>query len=537
MKTRVLCVLLLLTMLPLGALADKTLYEIPEENVGVPYFGIENYTFVTPDNYTEYMDLLCSYGFTQSQVRDRYSRGTILYEAFREDVPEGYYRLEVFEDDFSHSIWTNYDGSGKKFLNAVETIPDRGWIEEYYHLYQIDVYNSEETRYARGWLYTSPDDPYEAGFFRLSFYNGRAFLYSFLCREPVKSIDTISLVFGDGRGHEIYDYLLGSRACYDYGLTVLDKSLTRDPMADLLPDLPAVFNLHTGNFTVRGTAQKGAQVKAAAGESVKNANVDEEDATFRVNVNISPENSAVTLTATKKGLQDNEITFTLPVDDSIAMLSLTDYPFGDVDRTKMKVRGTTDPGGRITYRVDDGEEQKAEVQESGAFTFTYTGADFEDHVLSITASQAGCEDYTVELPFSPYYEDAEAGIRAYKKLLDGDAVNHEIDTKAFIKDFSAAFAEDPMAYVGKKYYLPIVIDYVSCENGYTNCYATVMSNYALSDINLILVGDGYWENRLTRFGRWGGKVQWIKVYGEFLEPTLTDPVLPRFKIEFVVYGG
>ncbi len=76
MKRRFL-LLLLLCLLPWTALAVTNVTDPDGLVIGFKQ-GLNNWTFVTPDNYEQYMELCTSRGCSENDVRERFSSGRIV---------------------------------------------------------------------------------------------------------------------------------------------------------------------------------------------------------------------------------------------------------------------------------------------------------------------------------------------------------------------------------------------------------------------------------------------------------------------------
>ena len=76
------------------------------------------------------------------------------------------------------------------------------------------------------------------------------------------------------------------------------------------------------------------------------AEVDSETKMFTAKIQLLPGENEIFLRATKNKLEENTITETLTVNDDMAMLVLTEYLYGDVDRSSLRVAGVTAPGAK-----------------------------------------------------------------------------------------------------------------------------------------------------------------------------------------------
>ena len=114
MKKRLLMALTaLLLMLPLCGTAalemtvEKNYIRLPEYDGMRLYFRPPSeWTLVTPENYQEHMELLLARGDTEEDIHERFSRDTLVFEAYSDKIPDdACIRLEVEEDEVSREIW------------------------------------------------------------------------------------------------------------------------------------------------------------------------------------------------------------------------------------------------------------------------------------------------------------------------------------------------------------------------------------------------------------------------------------------------
>lgn len=118
MKRRFL-LLLLLCLLPWTALAVTNVTDPDGLVIGFKQ-GLNNWTFVTPDNYEQYMELCTSRGCSENDVRERFSSGRIVWEVYHPTLPLGCIRYEKWSDLATRNIWSMSEikGDSRKSIRS-----------------------------------------------------------------------------------------------------------------------------------------------------------------------------------------------------------------------------------------------------------------------------------------------------------------------------------------------------------------------------------------------------------------------------------
>ena len=455
MKKRLLSLfLVVLLAIPASSMAWDNLYswtnllKLEEEGVGFYLNKLENFTFVTPETLEENMELCLSRGGTEEGIRQRMNTGHVLWEGYLPEVPRGRFRLEVYEDEYTRSVWNLKDLLANQVRRVGEYLDAGYWIPERYHFFDSKKTNTEERQTIIGSFNAYPPYEYESGIYCLGFFNGKAYLLLYCQSVPASSGKLITLNADDNTLD------LSKRCDYEdlyWMMNPGNDSIRRSqglfkmiakpetPVADLQRDYTrAIFNLNSGSYEYTGFTESSAKVYVAVGdgEEVK-AEVDSETKMFTAKIQLLPGENEISLRATKNKLEENTITETLTVNDEMAMLVLTETLYGTVDRSSLRIAGVTAPGTKVTVQVDEEDPIEVEVKKSGKFSQKITASDFEMHTLTVIASQEGKEDCTVRTSFKPTYVDGNKRLAAYRKLLDKDI------------DWIDAF-ENPADYVGKK---------------------------------------------------------------------------------------
>ena len=515
----VLAALALALALPSSALAERKWFEIEGESASFCFQDGAKLTFVTPDTLEENMALCLAHGGTEQGIRERFSTGHVVWEAYRPEV-EGRFRLEIYEDEWTHYAWDSQTMSLSLMKNLGSDLLEAEWLGDHYHFMKL-IYKVgyEDTKYLQGNFLSQLPYEYESGVCSLYFYNGKAFMFIYADSKPAStsglwSESTSRWVNFDNSPLSIATFFRRD-----------SKALAQaQHMVDLLPDRSQlILNLHPGAYALEGRTEKGAAVTLENNGEQFPAQVNEKE--YKGSVPLTDGENSVVIRARKGEQPENAIPIHLPVNAGMAALTLTQYPYGHTDRDKLRVKGFTDPAGSVTIAVDEGEPIAATVQADGSFDVAYEASDWEQHAITITASQEGLEDCAARFSFTPTYEDVEKGVRAYRKTLD-EAVKPQL------------IIDHPQDYVGKRFSLEIRVQswtihdgMISMEVHLDNLQNRNMDMYAYTT-PIYLIFDSYADD----FFRAG---QELTVLGEMLEPTQTDPAYPRMQVQYAEYviGG
>ena len=503
----VVLLLLLASAFPAGAEVtwDGNWVIVPgEASVRLP--KPEKYTFVTRDNLEENMALCLARGNSEADVRRRFANEAVVWEAYRKDLP-GCFRMEIYEDEWTHYVWDEYTMGDMDFHDLPKALMEADWLGDRYYLFSLDELLTY--RFIVGRMLSVLPYEYESGVFSLHFYNGKGYMFLYCKTEPASRKELWPLE----------DYEIIWDTCYqkNNGFKRLNSALAHSTaMTDLLPDRSGlILNLHEGPFEINGKTEKNALVTAQWGSQTESMQVEGKE--YKGKVQLTEGENTIILRAEKPERQENSVELTFPVNSSMAALALEEFPYLTCDRDKLRVKGSTDPRGSVKIILDEGEEEAVTVKEDGSFAYSFTASDWEEHQLDIIASQEGLEDCQARFTFTPTYEEAEKGVRAYRKTLDEDFLPRHL-------------GEDPESCVGKRVKLETMVRGLSMRDGILTVEArftwTKGGNYNTAPCYLIF--DSYMED----YFKPGLDVT---VYGEIIEPARTDPVCPRIKVQYVEY--
>ena len=499
-------------LMPSCALAERKWFPIEGENASICFGDGDKYTFVTPETLEENMALCLSHGGTAEDARERFRAGNVMWEAYREGV-EGRFRLEIYEDEWTHYAWDSQTMSLSLLRQLPEDLKNAGWLAGRYDFMNMKYHLDDGIKHLEGKFTSQLPYAYESGVFTLHFYNGKAFLFLYADSKPA----SVSGLWSQSTYNIVWKDTLYRMAAF---FRRDSKALAEGPhMVDLLPNREdLVLNLHSGPYALKGITEKGASVALEYGGEHVEAKVKERE--YQGEVTLNDGDGALTLRARKGNQPENVLEMPLPVNDAMAALVLTACPNGSADRDNLRVKGRTDPRGGVTVQVDEEAPIQADVQADGSFDVPIQAEDWVYHTLLITASQEGLEDCAARFSFTPTYEDAEKGIRAYRKTLS-DAIK------------PLMLMENPEAYVGSRYSFEVKILSWTIYEGIITMTARFDSyQYTVNGQgytgNICLLFDSYMDD----FFRAGQK---LTVYGEVLEPTRTDPPMPRMQVQYAEY--
>ncbi len=238
----------------------------------------------------------------------------------------------------------------------------------------------------------------------------------------------------------------------------------------------------------------------------------DETGKYTARIQVEQGTNEIIALASKEGLTENELIQIIQVDDQMAALELNEYPYGQMIRDELMVSGKTTPGAQITLRLDENEPMTITVDETGAFSQKIEAEDWVEHTIEITASQEGKADCTAIFSFTSVYEDASKGIAAYRKTLTEGLSAPKI-------------SRDPGAHIGERIKLEVYTQEVERTDGRLILKGIINQK---KDMPIILVCDSYLEDEIL-------EKMILTVYGEVIEPSLTETPIPRLDVEYISY--
>ncbi len=515
MKKCLALLLLLLLIFP-SALAQGEVPEVLPSRVPVGgedflflMMSYETWTFVTPNNLEQYIDLCTKRGDSAEEVRQRFFAGTIQWEAYHKSLPKGLVRAEIIEDAFTRSFFAMSEHSLYQLKTTWKTAVEEEWNLDRYEILGIydvndgDINDPYNIGYKFSYITKAPY-PYESGIGDLTFYNGKAYLVTYVQLTPASKERLL-------QNDSTYDFLYPKTGVLRRTRPKL-ASPNRAAYADLGYRDQVIFNLHTGDFAFGGKTEPGAEVAVTAAGRTVDAEVSA-DGTFAYTLPLTEEgNTYISYTATRYDRTENTISQQVTVNDSMAALTLYTYPYGRFLQDTAEVSGKATPGAVVTLQIDEEEPLEVALDRNGEFKQTIKSELFVDHAMTLTVHEEGMEDCVVKMPFWLLYAEASKNIATYQKQLDSD-----VKMKALF--------EAPAQYVGKKVKLEIYADKIERRDGNMYIHAHMNAN---KDQKLILLCDSYFEDSLS-------EKMILTVYGDLQEPSQEDKPLPRLHVMFISY--
>lgn len=469
--------------------------------------NLDEWVFVTPENYLEHMDLCLSRGSSAEDVHERFASGRIVWEGYYTKLPEGCIRYEKWSDAYTRNVWGLEQinaAQRKELLTEIEEIWSAGRYT-YFNTF-IKTQNTANKKHGISYAFTSnPPLAYESGLGMLTVQNGVAMSLSyvqFASRASAKNYLKDDNTWSNMSRVYFYDHVP------DY--TNLER---QTPCVDLLPGDEWIVNMHTGmEIALTAVTEKGAQAAVVVGDKVfQGAANDKGNVTFAIRAENEGLIDAVYRVSRNKQ-QDNTLTVQLPVNNAKAALVLTQYPLGEVAYGKsIVIAGKTTNAASVSVQLD-GEEAVTVPVKDGEFTHIIAAEPWRLREVTVTAVEDGKEDAAVTLPFCVQYENIEQGIRDFKKAMS--------------KVNCRQLAEAPDAYIGEL----VKMEFYTKAMQYTDVGIAYEANglYNNKKYPMILLADGYMNDMIV-------EGMYITAYGIVSEPTLTDDPMPRIQLVYVTY--
>lgn len=468
--------LVILCMLPLSAGAlemerDGKYIILPEYDRMRLYFrNVDAWTFVTPENYLEHMDLLLARGDREEDIHARFAQESLVFEAYSDQLhKDACIRLECSENDVSREIWhLRHLSTGKRaqFKEAVQG----GRVLEKYDTFTFKWGSSTEQQEGCTCGFTTrPPQPYESGLLELRYYNGREYILSYAVLGRRAGRSTLRSSKENSR---IRDVTPVGR--------ILMKGDMLPPMPSYALDKPFPVQVDVGETRITGKVRAGSRMTAALnGENVP-VKVDK-DGDFSLTLNLpEPGDYEVEIVTSHTKNTDRVERYTLNASASRTPLNLTEMPETLAEAGPQTVSGETDPGAEVIVQLDREYPVDLVADERGFFTHTFDVMDDQEHQLTVTAMGVGKDDAQLRLYFATEYETFREGVKAFSKNL----------TKRTIGEM----AKDPAAYVGEKVKISVKVKEVTYTEqglGILCAYNPPSgSGYAKTPLYLTLYGYG-----------------------------------------------
>lgn len=428
-----LCTLLLLLPACAASALDMTvdgnyIYFPEYDNMKLYFRNPDQWTFVTPDNFEEHMDLLLARGDTEDNIRERFAREGMVFEAYSGQIKkDACIRLEMEEDEESRNIWH------LKTLSTKERTAFQKEVKAGQHLTNYDTFTFkwQETgkqMYAEIGFTSVPPHGYESGVMNLRYFNGKRYILSYAVSGRQAGRSTLR---GTAENNQIHK------------LTPLSGSYIPTCKGDMEPAMPSYAldeafptQVDVGDVTVTGKVREGAKVSATLdGEDVKVDVTAKGKFTLKLPIETAGDHD-VSITVSHSKNTTRVENYTLNASASRTPLTITEKPEELAKAGDQVISGQTEAGAQVILRLDTEDEVELTADEEGRFTHTFDVMDDQVHLIQITATAPDkdpCRDMVI---FVTEYETIRDGVKAFQKNL----------TKSTI----AQMAKDPDSYVGER---------------------------------------------------------------------------------------
>lgn len=442
-KTWLLTALLVLCMLPLGAGAlemehDGKYIILPEHDRMRLYFrNVDAWTFVTPENYLEHMDLLLARGDREEDIHTRYAQESLVFEAYSDALKQdACIRMECSETETSREIWHLRYLSTKERTNFNEDMQEGGVLEKYDTFTFKWGSNTEQQEGCTCGFTTRPPQPYESGLLELRYYNGREYILSYAVLGRRAGRSTLRSSKENNRIRDV---------------TPVGRILMKGDMLPPLPayalDKPFPVQVDVGETKITGQVRAGSRMTATLNGENVSVKVDK-DGDFSLALALpEPGDYEVEIVTSHAKNTDRVEHYTLNASASRTPLNLTEMPEVLAEAGPQTVSGETDPGAEVIVQLDRAYPVDLVADEQGFFTHTFDVMDDQEHQLTVTAVGAGKDDAQLRLYFATEYETFREGVKAFSKNL----------TKHTIGEM----AKDPAAYVGERVKISVKVKEVT----------------------------------------------------------------------------
>jgi len=507
MIRKIVCLLMALVLLPLCAAQARTSgWHIDENGLKLYFRNIDEWTLVSPDTVEEHMELCTSRGYTQQEVRERFASGRIVWEAYHPRLKDGFMRYEVWSDENTRNAWD---------LNMLPTAERNAWI------HALDIYGTEEYSFVnpsyvsmgkeKHLLITgvtkNPPYRYESGYGALTVRNGLGLLYTYIQNKDRASqrnyFKTVFEFVGSQTNVTSMDHIF-------FMPEILPEAV------DVFMDPDIVINAHTGENRFRGATEKDTRITAAWGGNSGEATADK-DGNFTVSVPITMEGEmAVSLTAKKKGHSDNYTSvLSIPINDSMARLTLTEYPAYETEADSFTLSGMAAPGAAVFLTLNGDDPIMRIADADGKFSQKFEGLeDFVLNTLTVTANEEGLADATAAIVFyRGYGEDVKTGIAKFKAKT--------------VSVSPAKLTANPLDSVGDFIRMEFRTKSLTREDGGITFRAESLSSSSSKRYPMILKVHGYLDDYIVDGMN-------LTVYGIVEAPT-NDDKLPQIRVIYISY--
>ena len=422
-KTMALAVILAaLVWLAPGALAARTYRTWEEAQVKLYSPREQDWTYVTPENYEEHMDMILAHGFDEEDVRTRYKSGEIVFEAYHaKALKDGCLRMQIIETEYTRKIWDHTSLSSEGRAELLEDLEqDRTDLPFDFRAPRYWTWNGGgKNNYVDSGFVSAPPYTYESGRMNMQIRNGKAYVLSYVAHHPSTRWDRID----DAEENAVRERLKD--------MNLLAERLPRG--VEIALGGPDALQIAREELVISGESEKGATVTVVC-EGAEISAETKDSGAFEIRAKFTQEGEyEIVLTAKKKGKTDTTVVLPAKVSRDICTLLVGEAPKTTEEIGKKTISGMTLPDaeviietGRDTHTVyADGEgrfSQEIDMERYGVYP------------IVISALYEGLE--TAEIAYTARaVTDAKTMIRQAKERLTG------LKLKTFLREPDAHAGE------------------------------------------------------------------------------------------------
>lgn len=399
----------------------------------------QDWTYVTPENYEENMELIISHGFDEEDARKRYESGEIIFEAYHaKALKDGCLRLQVIETPYTREIWdhTSLSSEGRQeLLEDLDT--NKTDLPFEFRAPKYGTWNGAgKNNYVDSGFVSMPPYTYESGRLNMQIRNGKAYVLSYVAHHPSTRWDRIK----DAEEKAVRERL--------DDMNLLMDRLPRG--VELTLEGPDTLQVAREGLTITGKSDKGAEVTVYCEGAQANCST-ESSGNFTADIAFHDVGEYdVVITASKKGATDTTVTLPVLVTRDMCTLLISEAPHPIEELGEKTISGQTLPGAEV--HINTGRE-KLKIyadDENGKFSETLDMTRYGVYPIEIEAFYEGLE--TAEISYaSSAVTDAKTMIKQAKERLTG------LKLKSFI--------DDPEAHVGEMVSYEARIDEITYVRG------------------------------------------------------------------------
>lgn len=422
MMKRMIALFALFMLLAPCAMAARTYRTWEEAQIKLYSPREQDWTYVTPENYEEHMELILAHGFDEEDARRRYESGEIVFEAYHaKALEDGCLRMQIIETEYTRRIWDHTSLSSEERQELLEDLQeDRTDLPFDFRAPRYWTWNGGgKNNYVDSGFVSAPPYTYESGRMNMQIRNGKAYVLSYVARHPSTRWDRI----GDAEEKAVRERLKD--------MNLLAERLPRG--VELTLGGPDTLQIARDELVILGESEKGAQVTAVC-EGAEVSAQTKDSGTFEISLSFAEEGEyEIVITAKKKGRTDTTVTLPAKVSRGLCTLLVSEAPKTLEEVGKKMVSGMTLPGAEVY--IDTGRVQHiVYADETGRFSQEIDMERYGVYPMTISAFYEGLD--TAEIAYSARaVTDAKTMIKQAKAQMTG------LKFKTFIKE--------PDAHVGE----------------------------------------------------------------------------------------